>query len=205
MQAKSSLHGIEGVISELLLAKENMAQALQAALGGSMYQIVTKDEESARYAIRFLKKNRSGRATFLPLSVCHAKTLNPKQETIASTCPGYVDLANHCVKCDEKYEAVRDRLLGNVVVMDSLENANECAKRLDYRVKIVTLDGEIVHAGGSMTGGRGKNQSSPVTMKQELSKVQEEIKDVKNQVEDKEASLSSLEKSLKRKNKNVWI
>lgn len=199
MQAKNSLHGIEGVISDLLLAKKDKAQALQAALGGSMYQIVTKDEESARYAIRFLKRNKSGRATFLPLTVCKPKSLNAQQETIASTCPGYIAFANHCVECDEKYEVVRDRLLGNIVVMDSLENANECAKRLSYRVKIVTLDGEIVHAGGSMTGGRGKNQSSPVTMKQELASVQEKIKESKNQLEECEAKLSQLEKKLESK------
>ena len=184
IQAKASLHGIEGVISELFIAKENRAHALQAALGGSMYHIVTKDEESARHAIGFLKRNHSGRATFLPMTVCKPKQLNAQQEMLASSCPGFIGLASDCVDCEEKYLDVRDRLLGNVVVMDNLEHANECAKRLSYRVKIVTLDGEIVHAGGSMTGGRGKNQSSPVTMASELKEVEKQLSTLKEKVED---------------------
>lgn len=177
--AKSSLSGIEGVISELLVAKDQMGQAIQAALGGTQYQIVTDNEVSARAAIGFLKRNRSGRATFLPMTVCRPRPLNQQQQFIATSCEGFIDFANGCVQCDPRYEMVRDSLLGHVIVMDTLEHANECAKRLNHRVKIVTLDGEIVHPGGSMTGGRGKNQSSPVTLKQEMTTITKKLTEAK--------------------------
>jgi chromosome segregation protein len=175
MQAKNSLPGVYGVVSELLVAHTDKALAVNAALGGSMYQIITKDEAGARNAIRFLKRNRSGRATFLPLSVCRPKELNEQVVTIATSCPGFIDFANNCVECDELYTPAKNRLLGNVLVVDTLEHANEAAKRLRYGMKIVTLDGEIVHPGGSMTGGVSKNQSTPVTMRQEMDTIVSKI------------------------------
>lgn len=168
MQAKNSLSGVYGVVSELLIAHADKALAVNAALGGSIYQIITKNEADARNAISFLKRNRSGRATFLPLSVCHPRKMNEQVITIASTSPGFLGFASECVDCKEIFDPVKERLLGNVIVVDTLQNANETAKRLRYAYKIVTLDGDIVHTGGSMTGGVTKNQSTPVTMRQEL-------------------------------------
>ena len=187
--AKASLHGIEGVVSELLVPDDKTALAIQAALGGSMYQIVTADEADARQAIRFLKRNRGGRATFLPLTVCKGRYPSDGQRLIASETPGYIAWANDCAACDPRYDAVKDRLLGNALVIDTLEHANEAAKRLNYRVKIVTLDGEIVHAGGSMTGGRGRSQSSPITLRKELETIE-------RQLQEQETKRSSLQDEL---------
>ena len=175
MQAKNSLSGVYGVVSELLIAHADKALAVNAALGGSIYQIITKNEADARNAISFLKRNRSGRATFLPLSVCHPRKMNEQVITIASTSPGFLGLASECVDCKEIFDPVKERLLGNVIVVDTLQNANETAKRLRYAYKIVTLDGDIVHTGGSMTGGVTKNQSTPVTMRQELETINSKI------------------------------
>ncbi len=200
MEAKQSLHGIEGVVSELLVADKDKAQAIQAALGGSMYQIVTANEESARYAIGFLKKNQSGRATFLPMTVCKPRFASNQQVFVAEQSKGYIGLASECVTCHEKYNDVRDRLLGNVIVVDTLENANECAKRLEHRLKIVTLDGDIVHTGGSMTGGRGKNQSSPVTMRQELETITEQLTSQQSVVSDLENRVRQLQRDAQQEN-----
>lgn len=175
MQAKNSLSGVYGVVSELLIAHADKALAVNAALGGSIYQIITKNEADARNAISFLKRNRSGRATFLPLSVCHPRKMNEQVITIASTSPGFLGFASECVDCKEIFNPVKERLLGNVIVVDTLQNANETAKRLRYAYKIVTLDGDIVHTGGSMTGGVTKNQSTPVTMRQELDTINSKI------------------------------
>lgn len=175
MQAKNSLSGVYGVVSELLIARVDKALAVNAALGGSIYQIITKNEADARNAISFLKRNRSGRATFLPLSVCHPRKMNEQVITIASTSPGFLGFASECVDCKEIFDPVKERLLGNVIVVDTLQNANETAKRLRYAYKIVTLDGDIVHTGGSMTGGVTKNQSTPVTMRQELETINSKI------------------------------
>lgn len=175
MQAKNSLSGVYGVVSELLIAHADKALAVNAALGGSIYQIITKNEADARNAISFLKRNRSGRATFLPLSVCHPRKMNEQVSTIASTSPGFLGFASECVDCKEIFDPVKERLLGNVIVVDTLQNANETAKRLRYAYKIVTLDGDIVHTGGSMTGGVTKNQSTPVTMRQELDTINSKI------------------------------
>lgn len=175
MQAKNSLFGVYGVVSELLIAHADKALAVNAALGGSIYQIITKNEADARNAISFLKRNRSGRATFLPLSVCHPRKMNEQVITIASTSPGFLGFASECVDCKEIFDPVKERLLGNVIVVDTLQNANETAKRLRYAYKIVTLDGDIVHTGGSMTGGVTKNQSTPVTMRQELDTINSKI------------------------------
>lgn len=175
MQAKNSLSGVYGVVSELLIAHADKALAVNAALGGSIYQIITKNEADARNAISFLKRNRSGRATFLPLSVCHPRKMNEQVITVASTSPGFLGFASECVDCKEIFDPVKERLLGNVIVVDTLQNANETAKRLRYAYKIVTLDGDIVHTGGSMTGGVTKNQSTPVTMRQELDTINSKI------------------------------
>ena len=175
MQAKNSLSGVYGVVSELLIAHADKALAVNAALGGSIYQIITKNEADARNAISFLKRNRSGRATCLPLSVCHPRKMNEQVITIASTSPGFLGFASECVDCKEIFDPVKERLLGNVIVVDTLQNANETAKRLRYAYKIVTLDGDIVHTGGSMTGGVTKNQSTPVTMRQELETINSKI------------------------------
>ena len=175
MQAKNSLSGVYGVVSELLIAHADKALAVNAALGGSIYQIITKNEADARNAISFLKRNRSGRATFLPFSVCHPRKMNEQVITIASTSPGFLGFASECVDCKEIFDPVKERLLGNVIVVDTLQNANETAKRLRYAYKIVTLDGDIVHTGGSMTGGVTKNQSTPVTMRQELDTINSKI------------------------------
>lgn len=175
MQAKNFLSGVYGVVSELLIAHADKALAVNAALGGSIYQIITKNEADARNAISFLKRNRSGRATFLPLSVCHPRKMNEQVITIASTSPGFLGFASECVDCKEIFDPVKERLLGNVIVVDTLQNANETAKRLRYACKIVTLDGDIVHTGGSMTGGVTKNQSTPVTMRQELDTINSKI------------------------------
>lgn len=194
IHARRSLEGIEGTVSELIVPKDDKAVAISNALGGTMYQIVTKNEENARAAIHFLKKNQSGRATFLPMTVCHPRYPSSQNKAIAASVPGAIGWANEWVDCAPKYNDVRDRLLAGIFITDTLENANECAKRLRYSTKIVTLDGEIVHSGGAMTGGRNKSQSTPVTLGQERDELARKIERQTQAIEQQNAKIRQTER-----------
>lgn len=173
--AKASLVGIEGVVSELLIPAANYENAISNALGGAMYHIVASDERAARGAIAFLKKNRSGRATFLPMSVLKPRFVNKEQRFVAEHCEGFLGCCDQFIECEERYQLLARALLGNVLVVDQLEHANELAKRLQYSYKIVTLDGDIVHRGGSMTGGTTRNATTPMNVQRELRQVKENL------------------------------
>ncbi len=173
--AKASLAGIEGVVSELLIPAANYENAISNALGGAMYHIVASDERAARGAIAFLKKNRSGRATFLPMSVLKPRFVNKEQRFVAEHCEGFLGCCDQFIECEERYRLLARALLGNVLVVDQLEHANELAKRLQYSYKIVTLDGDIVHRGGSMTGGTTRNATTPMNVQRELRQVKENL------------------------------
>lgn len=173
--AKASLAGIEGVVSELLIPAANYENAISNALGGAMYHIVASDERAARGAIAFLKKNRSGRATFLPMSVLKPRFINKEQRFVAEHCEGFLGCCDQFIECEERYRLLARALLGNVLVVDQLEHANELAKRLQYSYKIVTLDGDIVHRGGSMTGGTTRNATTPMNVQRELRQVKENL------------------------------
>lgn len=171
MQAKDSLYGIKGVISQLLKPKEGYEQAISNALGAALYHIVSIDSESARHAINFLKKNQSGRATFLPLTVLKARWVNENDMIVCDNSEGYLGCASEFIDCDEEFMVVNESLLGNVLICDDLKNANTLAALLKYRYKIITLDGDVVHKGGSMSGGKVKDAYSPLTIESELKQV----------------------------------
>ena len=203
MNAKASLPGIEGVVSELLGAMENYENAICNALGGAMYHIVSADERAARGAIAFLKKNRGGRATFLPMSVLKPRHVAKEQLFVAQHCEGFLGCASEFVEYDMRYDILAKALLGNVLVCDQLEHANELAKRLHYGFKIVTLDGDIVHRGGSMTGGTTKNATTPVNVQRELRQVNENLEGQYMKVSDLRAQFKAL--SSKRENQSTQM
>ncbi|MEG0735743.1 MAG: chromosome segregation protein SMC [Longicatena sp.] len=171
LEAKSTLDGILGVVSQIFQPQTNYETAISNALGGAMYHIVTEDEASARHAITFLKRNQSGRATFLPLTVMKSRGMNREHVVLAQNCVGYLGVASDFVENEEAFDTLKESLLGNVLIVDNLVNANEIAKVLRHNYKIVTLEGDIVNKGGSMTGGKNKNNSTPLTIQKELQQV----------------------------------
>ncbi|MBQ6335195.1 MAG: AAA family ATPase [Erysipelotrichaceae bacterium] len=175
MSNKNSFYGIMGVIGQEIHPDEGYEEAIATALAGSIYHIVTKDEEAARKAIAFLKKNRSGRATFLPLTVCRPHFVRYEDEIICKNFKGYLGTAFDFCTCEPVYDLIKESLLGNVLVTEDLENANELANLLKYAYKIVTLDGEVVHRGGSMTGGKVKNEVSMVTAQAEYRRLENDM------------------------------
>ncbi len=175
MEAKNSLPGIYDVITNLFVPDDGYQQAISVALGGALYNIVTADEKAARNAINFLKRNHSGRATFLPINVMKPRYVNNDQLFIAENTEGFLGLASDFVECDEKFDNVLLSLLGNVMVTDNLEHANTLSSRTRQQFNIVTLDGDVVHRGGSMTGGYNRRVESPLTLNIQLEEIEKDI------------------------------
>ncbi|WHY88053.1 chromosome segregation protein SMC [Neobacillus novalis] len=190
----NKLKGIEGAVAELVTVPKKYETALETALGGALQHIVVDTEQNARSAIQFLKQNSFGRATFLPLNVMKGRPLSPAQLSSIQNHPALIGPAVSLVKFDEKYTEVINNLLGNVVITNDLKGANELAKILQYRVRLVTLDGDIVNPGGSMTGGAVKQKtSSLLSRKGEL----EDLKAKLVIMEEKTAGLELVVKTLK--------
>lgn len=171
LAAKHSLAGVFGVVSELLTPHNGYEEAVSVALGGSLFNIVTSDESSARHAIQFLKKNESGRATFLPMNVLQSRWIRKEDAIIAQNTPGYRGVAADFVACEPKFDPLVDALLANVIVVENLEQGNQLAALTHYAYKLVTLDGDVIHKGGSMTGGKQREGASPMTLTKEVNEL----------------------------------
>ncbi|MGZ4162094.1 MAG: chromosome segregation protein SMC, partial [Neobacillus sp.] len=194
------LHGIEGAVAELVTVPKEYETALETALGGALQHIVVDTEQNARTAIQFLKQNSFGRATFLPLSVMKGRPLSSAQLAAVQNHPSLIGPAASVVKFEKKYDEVINNLLGNVVITKDLRGANELAKILQYRCRLVTIEGDIVNPGGSMTGGATKQKtSSLLTRKGELEDLKEKLKIM----DEKSASLERVVKALKDEVKTI--
>ena len=175
MENTYSLKGILGVIGQNLEIREGYELAVSTALGGAVSNIVTTDEEAARNAIRFLNRNQSGRATFLPVTVCRPSYVSRENQIICDNTEGYLGNASDFVTCDDQFAPVVAKLLNNVLVTDTMENGNELSSRTGRNYKIVTLNGEVIHRGGSMTGGKTRNDTNILTMKREAEQVRQQL------------------------------
>ena len=164
---------IFGTVSGLIEVNKKYITAIEVALGGAMQNIVVESEEDAKTAIEFLKKSKSGRATFLPLSSVSGKTLDNIGDV--SKQQGFLGVANELIKYDKKYDGVMKSLLGRVVVTDTMDNAVLMAKKFGYRFKIVTIEGEVLNAGGSISGGSVNKTSGFLSRANEIKSLGEEI------------------------------
>ena len=189
MEQKEHNPGLLGVVSDLIQVDKKYEIAIETALGGNIQNIVTEDEATAKKMIAFLKQNRFGRATFLPLTSVSARK-NPKNEAALKE-PGVIGIASQLVKCEQKYEEVAAYLLGRVLVADSIDHAIALAKKNHYSLHIVTLEGEYLSPGGSMTGGAFKNSSNLLARRREVEELEtktnrllQEIAQIKNRRED---------------------
>ncbi|MEH6940484.1 chromosome segregation protein SMC [Bacillus sp. JJ722] len=160
LKAKS-LQGIEGAVAELMTVPKEYNTAIEIALGSAMQHVVVQTEENARKAIQFLKQHSFGRATFLPLSVMKERSIPSSQLQTIEHHPSYVGVASQLIGYDLKYTPIMTNLLGTVIITRDLKGANEMARQIGFRYRIVTLEGDVVNPGGSMTGGgtKGKNYS----------------------------------------------
>lgn len=155
---QQQLTGICGAVVELIETQSRFDLALETALGGALQHIIVESDRDAQQAIEYLKREQRGRATFLPINTMKARLLAEKQLEIAQAHLGFIGVASDLVRADSQYKSVIESLLGQTLVVENLDAAMPLAKKLQYRTKIVTLDGEIINAGGSFTGGRQNNQ-----------------------------------------------
>ncbi|KUP07082.1 chromosome segregation protein SMC [Bacillus coahuilensis p1.1.43] len=200
----TSLSGIEGAIAEIIQVEKKFQKAMETALSASQQHIVVQTEQDGRRAIDFLKKNAYGRATFLPLSVIKEKSIPTSVLSTLQQHESFVGVGNQLVSYDKKFAAVIANLLGNVLIAKDLRGANSIAKMINYRYRIVTLDGDVVNPGGSMTGGATKQKSSSLLsrkteideMKEKISKMEESTALLQKQVVDKKDKILFLDKKV---------
>ncbi len=182
---RNSLTGIHGAVAELIRVSGKYETALETALGAALQHIAVENEPSAREAIQYLKGRQLGRATFLPLDVIKARSIPENERKTASGTEGFVGVASELVQYEETYSAIVGSLLGNVVVADTLEHANRIAARLNYRYRVVTLEGDVVNAGGSMTGGSlQKKNVSLLGRQRQLEELGQEIEAAERQTDE---------------------
>ncbi|VOH36581.1 chromosome condensation and segregation SMC protein [Streptococcus pneumoniae] len=189
LQEKDRLGGIIGAVSEHLTFDVYYQTALEIALGASSQHIIVEDEESATKAIDFLKRNRAGRATFLPLTTIKARTISSQNQDAIAVSPGFLGMADELVTFDTRLEAIFKNLLATTAIFDTVEHAREAARQVRYQVRMVTLDGTELRTGGSYAGGANR-QNNSIFIKPELEQLQKEIAE-------EEASLGSEEVALK--------
>lgn len=173
------LNGVHGTVSQLLHVDSEYAVAIEAALGNALQNIVMSSEEAAKRAINYLKSTKGGRATFLPLTSVRPRHFNHGD---VKNCIGYVGLANELINCDSKYDVIASSLLGEIVVADNIDSAVSIARKFGYRFKIVTLDGQIVNAGGSMTGGSLSKNAGLLSRAGEIKRLREEADVIAEQI-----------------------
>lgn len=166
MKAKDNFQGIHGVLAELISVETPHQTAIETALGGALQNVVVTDEQVGKQAIRYLTEHRLGRVTFLPLSTIRSRELQPGQIQTAQSQPGFIGIAADLVKTDVTYNTVVKNLLGTTVIAKSMDEAVPMARALQQRVRIVTLDGQVMNAGGSMTGGANRNQGNGLLSQQ---------------------------------------
>lgn len=197
LQEKDRLGGIIGAVSEHLTFDVHYQTALEIALGASSQHIIVEDEESATKAIDLLKRNRSGRATFLPLTTIKARTISSQnQDTIAAS-PGFLGMADELVTFDTRLEAIFKNLLATTAIFDTVEHARAAARQVRYQVRMVTLDGTELRTGGSYAGGANR-QNNSIFIKPELEQLQKEIAEEEASLRSDEVSLKNLQYELAR-------
>ncbi len=182
-------HGVFGTVAQLITTEQRYGVAIETALGGAMQNLIVADENAAKQWIRYLAQNRAGRATFLPLTSVRGRALT---ETGLERHDGFVDLACNLVHYDVKYADIVRFLLGRIVVAEDLDAATEIAKAHQYRFRIVTLDGQVINAGGSFTGGSAQRSGGMLTRRAELDALSSEVQQLEQQ---EHAAAAALEKA----------
>ena len=188
MEQKSRIPGIHGVVADLISTSKKYETAIETALGGSIQNIVTDREETAKELIEYLKKNRYGRATFLPLTGISARGGFTQESALRE--PGILGLASDLVEVKDEYRTLIQYLLGRVVVADTIDHAIALARKFRHTLRIVTLEGELLSAGGSMTGGSFKNSSNLLGRQRELSELQAACRKALQDVEETQKAIA---------------
>ena len=195
LQEKNRLGGIVGAVSEHLTFDVRYQTALEIALGASSQHIIVEDEKAATKAIDFLKRNRAGRATFLPLTTIKARSISGQNQDVIASSPGFLGMADELVTFDAKLEAIFKNLLATTAIFDTVEHARDAARKVRYQVRMVTLDGTELRTGGSYAGGANR-QNNSIFIKPELEQLQKEIAQEEKLLRHEEEKLKSAQENL---------
>ena len=195
---------VHNIISSLIETDNKYNTAINTALGGSASYLVVDTPNTAKELINYLKNNNLGRATFYPLSVITSRYVDSSVIDILNKEDGYIDIASNLVNYDNKYKNIIENVLGNVIIVDSIETANIISNKINKKYKIVTLDGQVVNVGGSLTGGTAQKVTSPLSIKYELEEIirSKEVLITKNNNINKE--IDSLDKDIAKYNKELY-
>ncbi|MCI0131060.1 MULTISPECIES: chromosome segregation protein SMC [unclassified Vagococcus] len=198
LKDKQQFPGVVGAVAELIEIPEAYQLALETALGTSVQHIVTTDDQSAREAISYLKKQRLGRATFLPLTTVKARFIRQDVLDKVSHMSGFIGVASELVSYDETVAAIMKNLLGLTIVADSLDSATHIAKQIKFQYRVVSLDGDVMNPGGSMTGGMSKNGQSMhwFSQSKELQEIEKQLSQMTTLYQQKEAEVSHIKEEL---------
>ena len=187
MEQKDRVPGVKGVVADLIQVDKSYEIAIETALGGSIQNIVTDNEQTAKRMIEFLKKNRYGRATFLPLSSISGRGGFSQKDALRE--PGVVGIASELVTTQSQYMELASYLLGRVLVVDNMEHAIAIARKYRYSLRMVTVDGELLSPGGSMTGGAFKNNSNLLGRRREMEELEANVKALRQDMQDMQKSI----------------
>lgn len=201
MECKDKEKGIIGVVADIIKVEKKYETAIETALGGNIQNIVTDDEETAKRMIAFLKQNKAGRATFLPLTSITKPQEFKNPEALEEK--GVIGMADELVSIDDKYRNVAKAMLGRIVVVDHVDNAVKIARKFDYGIRMVTLEGELLVPGGAISGGAFKNNSNLLGRRREMAELEgkvkqflKEIDQLLNEIEETKAERNKLRLSL---------
>ena len=173
---------IHGPVSRLISVPDQYSAALEIAFGQSLQNIVVEDEESAKAAIAYLKKKNAGRATFYPISTMRGNEIS-ENEIPAAHRAGFISVASALVECDEQYKGIVKNLLGRILIAKDIDSANKIARVMNFRYRIVTLDGQVINAGGSFTGGSFSSDGRILSRRVQIDKLTEEVKTLEDSLE----------------------
>lgn len=170
---RANIQGVCGTVAQNMNVEQKYAIAIETVLGGAMQNIIVENENVAKQCINFLKNQRAGRATFLPITSIKGRDLN---ETGLENCKGFIAVASNIVSCDSKFNGIISSLLGRTVLAENIDSATDIAKKYGYRFRIVTIDGQVINSGGSFTGGSVQKISGIITRKNEINALDDDIK-----------------------------
>lgn len=188
MEQKNVYPGIVGVVADIIKVKKEYETAVETALGGSIQNIVTDNEETAKGLISFLKTNKFGRATFLPLTSISNRNSFSNQEVLKEK--GVIGIASSLIDTEKNFEGLVSYLLGKIIVVDNIDNAIVISKKYKYSLRIVTVDGELLNPGGSMSGGAYRNSSNLLSRRREIEDLEKKIEEITESIKNAEASAS---------------
>lgn len=197
LKHKNELTGIMGPVSDYLEIDDRYVKAIETALGGQAQHVISTDNRAASAAIKFLTKNRLGRVTLLPVSTIRSRHLNSGIVRLAEEVAGYIGVASDLVKMPENLTQIKESLLGTTIIADNLDNAIQISRKISQKTRVVTLDGQVVNAGGSLTGGANRNDNQGVLVqKNELESLEKSTAEMDQKLAEKEAALKKAKAEL---------